>query len=120
VTTTARSAWESSAGGTEPEGTATLSFGYDSTRVRYPEGVFGGSSLLLELGGGWLPLRSEMYAYATADAQHHIPVVGRSVLSFRAATGAATTSRFGRQFFVYGPFNLRGFPLGDPRLLGNF
>jgi hypothetical protein len=120
VSTTTVAEWERQSGGTEPEIAATMAWGYDSTRLRYPEGVFGGSSLLLELGGGWLPLRGETYGYAQGDAQHHVSIVGRSVLSFRAAAGAATTSRFGRQFFVYGPFNLRGFPLGDPRLLGSF
>lgn len=106
--------------GGDPEGEASISYGWDTTRYA-PGGAIGGTSLLAELGVGEIPTRGAdgPFAYLQTDAIHTIQVIGRSRFNLRAAFGLAQGSRFGRRFFLSSFDNLRGFQWGDPRLLGD-
>jgi hypothetical protein len=106
--------------GSDPQAELSLGYGWDTTRYG-PGGSIGGTSLLLQFGGGDIPTRGldGFYTYVQADAIHTIRVVGRSKLNLRLATGAAQGSRFGRRFYLSSFDNLRGFRWGDSRLLGD-
>lgn len=119
VSTTALRTWEAERGGLDLETLLSVRLGYDSTRYRFPTGAFGGLSLLLELGGGYLPFRAELHRYATLDTQYHLRVIGPTSLHLRVAGGWAGGSVFGRQFFLSSYDNLRMFTVNDQRLLGS-
>jgi hypothetical protein len=106
--------------GGDPEGTAQVSFGWDTTRYGQG-GAMGGTSFLATLGGGDIPTRGSdgFFAYFQEDAIQSIRVVGRSKIDLRVASGLAQGSRFGRRFFLSSFDNLRGFQFGDARLLGD-
>jgi hypothetical protein len=106
--------------GADPEGTAQLNFGWDTTRYG-PGGAIGGTSFLATLGGGDIPTRGGdgFFAYLQEDLIQSIRLVGRSKIDLRAASGIAQGSRFGRRFFLSSFDNLRGFRFGDARLLGD-
>lgn len=118
VNTTALRAWQASRGGLDLETLLSVRFGYDTTRYRFPGGAFGGGSLLVEVGGGYLPLRHALHRYATFDGQYHLDLFGSTTLHFRAAGGWAGGSVFGRQFFLSSYDNLRMYGVNDQRLLG--
>jgi len=111
--------WRARHGGFDVESLASARFGYDTTRLRFPGGAFGGGSLLVEAGGGTLPIRAQVHGFATADAQYHLKFLGAPVLHLRAAAGVSGGSPFARQFWLSSFDNLRGFSFGDRRLLGN-
>ncbi len=111
-------AWREARGGYDLEGLVTFRLSRDTTRFRFPGGAAGGSSLVAELGGGWLPLRSALHATALFDAQRHLRTVGGIVLHLRLAGGLAVGSPLGRQFFLSSYDNLRQFQVWDLRLLG--
>jgi hypothetical protein len=106
--------------GSDPNIEGSVDFGWDTTRYGYG-GAIGGSSILLELGGGALPGRGgdAMYGWAQFDAIHTIKLIGRSKISARASTGVSAGSRFGRHFFLSSFDNLRGYKFNDNRLLGD-
>jgi len=106
--------------GSDPQGELSLSYGWDTTRYGF-SGAIGGTSLLVQLGGGDIPTRGYdgLYTYLQADAIHTLRVIGRSRLNLRLASGAAQGSRFGRRFYLSSFDNLRGFRWGDARLLGD-
>ncbi len=106
--------------GSDPQGELSLSYGWDTTRYGV-NGAIGGTSLLVQLGGGDIPTRAYdgLYTYLQADAIQTIRVIGRSKLNLRLASGAAQGSRFGRRFYLSSFDNLRGFRWGDARLLGD-
>ena len=106
--------------GFDPEGEVNATYGWDTTRYG-AGGAIGGSSVLLELGGGFLPARGSdgLFTYVQGDAIQTFKLIGRSRITGRAAIGAAQGSRFGRHFFLSSFDNLRGFRFSDPRLLGD-
>ena len=110
--------WRDARGGYDLEGLLTLRAGHDTTRFRFPGGAVGGGSLLFEVGGGWLPIRSALYATALFDAQRHLRTLGGVVLHLRLAGGVTGGSPLGRQFFLSSYDNLRQFQVWDLRLLG--
>ncbi|MFL5389992.1 MAG: hypothetical protein ACJ79C_14780 [Myxococcales bacterium] len=109
-----------SVGGSEPEGELSLAYGYDTTRYGLG-GAMGGSSFLLEVGGGTYPSRGidGMFTYLQTDAIHTIQIAGRSKITGRGALGYAQGSPFGRHFFLSSFDNLRGYRFNDTRLLGD-
>lgn len=110
--------WQAAHGGYDLEGLGSARFGYDTTRYRYPGGPYGGGSVLIEAGAGWLPTRGETHRFATFDAQlHHRPLDLVNV-HLRLAAGASGGSVFGRQFFLSSFDNLRGYSVSDQRLIG--
>ncbi len=110
--------WDAEHGGYDLEGLVSLTYGYDTTRYRYPGGAYGGGSLVAELGAGWLPLRHDTHGYLTFDAQYHLALFNFAVLHLRFAGGASGGSVFGRQFFLSSYDNLRNYDVNDRRLLG--
>jgi hypothetical protein len=106
--------------GGDPEGTAQISYGWDTTRYG-PGGAIGGTSILATVGGGDLPTRGSdgLFVFAQEDAIQSFRLVGRSKIDFRLASGLAQGSRFGRRFYLSSFDNLRGFRFGDSRLLGD-
>lgn len=110
--------WNASRGGMDLEGLASVRLGYDTTRFQFPGGAFGGGSVLLELGAGYLPLRQQPHAYSMLDSQYHLKLLGIAVAHLRLAGGYSAGSVFGRQFFLSSFDNLRNFQPLDRRLLG--
>jgi hypothetical protein len=106
--------------GLESEAEVFTDFGYDTTRYG-PGGAIGGTSFLVELGGGTLPQRGldGFFTYVQTDAIHTLHLIGRSKLTGRLALGLAEGNRFGRHFFLSSFDNLRGFRFNDNRLLGD-
>jgi len=74
--------------GSDPQGELSLAYGWDTTRYGV-NGAIGGTSLLVQLGGGDIPTRAYdgLYTYLQADAIHTIRVIGRSKLNLRLASG---------------------------------
>jgi Omp85 superfamily domain/WD40-like Beta Propeller Repeat len=106
--------------GSDPNAELALDWGWDTTRYGQA-GAIGGSSLLVEAGGGALPGRGgdAMYGWAQFDAIQTFKLIGRSKLQFRASSGVSAGSRFGRHFFLSSFDNLRGYRFNDNRLLGD-
>jgi outer membrane protein assembly factor BamA len=106
--------------GFDPQAELSLAYGWDTTRYG-AGGAIGGTSILLEFGGGDIPTRGSegLYGYVQTDAIQTFKIIGRSRLNLRAALGAAQGSRFGRRFYLSSFDNLRGFRWGDSRLLGD-
>jgi outer membrane protein assembly factor BamA len=106
--------------GFDPQAELGVSYGWDTTRYGLG-GAIGGTSLLVQVGGGDIPTRSSdgLYAWVQADAIQTFKIIGRSRFNLRAAAGVAQGSRFGRRFFLSSFDNLRGFRWGDSRLLGD-
>ncbi len=106
--------------GSDPQGEINLAYGWDTTRYG-PGGAMGGRSFLAQFGTGVIPTRGSdaFYAYVQEDAIQTFQIIGRAKINFRAATGLAQGSRFGRRFYLSSFDNLRGFRWGDSRLLGD-
>jgi hypothetical protein len=106
--------------GFDAETTASIAYGWDTTRYG-PGGAIGGTSFIIELGAGDLPTRGSdgIFGYIQTDAIQTFRLVGRSKINARAAVGLAQGSRFGRRFYLSSFDNLRGFQWGDARLLGD-
>lgn len=109
-------------GGSEPQLTAAVSYGYDTLRYHPWVGPIAGTSLVGTLGGGMLPQRFDedtaLHGFAEADLQHYFYLGGRTTVWTRAAAGVGFGSRFSRQFYLSSVDNLRGFHWADERLLG--
>jgi hypothetical protein len=117
-------AWERDNGGVNFTVTPTLRYGYDTTRYDFATGPVAGGSLLLELGGGYLPGRSAVYGFARADAQRYWQLLGRSNFMLRFAGGTTFSPNeqsrvWEKSWWLTAADNLRGFyPLDVEQLIG--
>ncbi|HET6440041.1 MAG TPA: hypothetical protein VFG59_18390 [Anaeromyxobacter sp.] len=110
--------WRRQNGGTNPVLTPALRYGYDSVRYHPTAGPLDGSSLLVEVGGGWLPTREAVHGFARLDAERYFQIVGRSRFWTRLALGASFSpggrSRlWERSWWLTPEDNLRGYGPGD-------
>ena len=105
--------------GGDAEAELSGSWGWDTTRYGLG-GAIGGTSVLVTLGVGDLPTRSDgAFAFVQEDAIQTFRIIGRAKLNFRLASGLSQGSRFRRTFYLSSFDNLRGFSWSDPRLLGD-
>jgi len=107
-------AWEDRNGGTSFNVQPALRFGHDTIRYDYATGPIAGRSLLLELGGGWLPDRGAIHGFAHLDVEQYFQLSGRANLGFRAAVGTAFAPNersrpWQRTWWLSPADNLRGF-----------
>jgi hypothetical protein len=110
--------WRRQNGGVNFTANPTVRYGYDSIRYDPLTGPLAGSSLLLELGGGWLPGRRALHGFARTDAQRYWQLLGRSNFSLRLAGGTtfspdARSRVWERSWWLTSADNLRGFSPGD-------
>jgi hypothetical protein len=115
--------WVARNGGVNFMLSPAVRFGYDTIRYDYGTGPLAGRSLLLELGGGWLPGRNAVHGFAQADAQQYLQLAGRANLGFRAALGSsfaadAESRVWARTWWLTSSDNLRGFYPLDLDLVG--
>lgn len=116
--------WEDQNGDLNPLVQPTLRYGYDTIRFDPATGPVDGSSLLLELGGAYLPTQSAVNGFFRADAQRFWRIAGRSNFSLRFAGGAAFSPNeksrvWEKSFWLTAADNLRGFyPLDESWLIG--
>ncbi|HET7754947.1 MAG TPA: hypothetical protein VFK85_13645 [Anaeromyxobacteraceae bacterium] len=116
--------WERRNGGVNLQLTPVVRYGYDTVRLDPYTGPIGGRSLLLELGGGYLPGRSAVHGFARADASTTWQIVGRANLSLRASAGSSFAPNengrsWARSWWLSSADNLRGFyPLDIAYLVG--
>jgi hypothetical protein len=111
--------WNAQRAGYDLQGEVAAVIGYDTTRYQFPLGAAGGGSFLVEVGGGYLPLRLQPYGWSSFDAQYHLKIMKLGVLHFRLASGVAGGSVFGHQFWLSSYDNLRDYFPNDIRLIGN-
>jgi hypothetical protein len=117
-------AWRRRNDGTNPTISPTLRWGYDTIRYDYPSGPISGHSLLLELGGGWLPGRQAVHGFFHMDAQQFFQLSRRTRFELRFAAGTSFSpdeqSRiWERSWWLTSADNLRGFfPLDLENLIG--
>jgi hypothetical protein len=114
--------WRRRNGGTNLTVSPAVRYGHDSVRYHPTAGPVDGASLLLELGGGWLPGRGAVHGFVTADAERFVPLLGRTRLWLRLALGASFSpggeSRlWERSFWLTSEDNLRGYGPGDAAYL---
>jgi len=114
--------WRRENGALTPSTLGTARFGYDTVRLDPATGPVDGSSLLLELGGGWLPVRGATHGFARLDAAHWFPLFGRTNVMFRAAAGASFAPdkrgyNWARSWWLTSADNLRGFSPFDTNFL---
>ncbi len=120
----ANRAWEERNGGVSFNLSPAVRYGYDTIRYDYATGPLSGRSLLLELGGGWLPGRGAVHGFAHMDAQQYFQLVGRANLGFRAAAGTSFAPNelsrlWQKTWWLTSADNLRGFyPLDIQNLIG--
>jgi hypothetical protein len=118
------SAWRDRNGGVTFNVQPAVRFGYDTIRYDYATGPVAGRSLILELGGGWLPAREAVHGFARADAEQYFQLGGRANLGFRAAFGTTFSPNeqsrlWSRTWWLTSADNLRGFyPLDIENLTG--
>ncbi len=110
--------WRRRNGGTNLTFTPVVRFGYDSVRFHPLAGPIDGSSLLAEVGGGWVPQRQAIHGFARLDAQRYFQLIGRTRLWFRGAAGVSfspggTSRLWERSWWLSGADNLRGYGPGD-------
>jgi len=119
-------AWRRDNGSLTPSMLGTTRFGYDTVRLDPYTGPLDGSSLLLELGGGWLPAKSAAHGFARFDAAWWLQIYGRSNVMVRAAAGASfapdrTGYNWARSWWLTSADNLRGFsPFDTSFLIGPY
>jgi hypothetical protein len=106
--------WEDRNGGVNFQVSPTVRYGYDTIRYDQLTGPLAGGSLLLELGGGYLPGPRALHGFFRADAQKFWQLLGRSNFMLRAAGGTAFSldekSRvWEKSFWLTAADNLRGF-----------
>jgi hypothetical protein len=116
--------WEERNGGVNPLIQPTLRYGYDTMRFDPATGPVDGSSLLLEVGGAYLPTQSAVTGFVRADAQRFWRLAGRSNFSLRFAGGSSfapneRSEAWEKSFWLTAADNLRGFyPLDNSWLIG--
>ena len=99
-------------------------FGYDTIRYDYATGPLAGNSLILELGGGYLPQKRAVHGFAHLDAQQYFQLIGRANLGFRAAVGTTfapneRSRTWQKTWWLSSGDNLRGFtPFDTEHLVG--
>ncbi|MGC3996553.1 MAG: hypothetical protein QM767_03060 [Anaeromyxobacter sp.] len=111
-------AWNSANGGVNPTINPSLRFGEDTLRYDPLTGPLDGDSIVLELGGGYLPGRDAVHGFVRADLQHYWQLLGRSNFSLRFAGGTTfaanqNSKRWARDWWLTSADNLRGFYPGD-------
>jgi hypothetical protein len=117
--------WEERNGGVNFQASPTVRYGYDTIRYDPYTGPLSGSSLLLELGGGYLPARSALHGFFRADAQKFWQLLGRANFMLRAAGGTSfspdeKSAVWEKSFWLTAADNLRGFyPLDVEFLIGH-
>ncbi len=120
--TTAR--WQDVNGGVSFNVSPAVRYGFDTIRYDYATGPLAGRSLLLELGGGFLPGRGAVHGFAHMDAQQYFQLVGRANISFRgsAASSFAPNEKsrlWERTWWLISTDNLRGIdPFDIANLIG--
>ncbi|WP_242341233.1 MULTISPECIES: hypothetical protein [unclassified Anaeromyxobacter] len=116
--------WESRNGGVNFTISPTVRYGYDTIRYDQYTGPVAGSSLLLELGGGYLPGREAVHGFFRADTEKFWQLVGRSNFMLRAAGGTTFSPNekgrvWEKSWWLTSADNLRGFyPLDLEFLIG--
>jgi outer membrane protein assembly factor BamA len=116
--------WKRRNDGTNPTISPTVRWGYDTIRYDYPSGPVAGHSLLLELGGGWLPTRTAVHGFFHLDAQQFFQITRRTRFELRFAGGTSFSPNensrvWERTWWLTAADNLRGFyPLDFQNLIG--
>jgi hypothetical protein len=116
--------WNRRNSGFTPTLTPSLRYGFDNVRFDFPAGPIDGSSILLEVGGSWLPTRSAVNGYARGDLSTWFRLVDRAKLMLRFAFGTSFAPNdvgrtWAQSWWVSAPDNLRGFyPLDLSYLVG--
>jgi hypothetical protein len=114
--------WRRRNGGTNLSLSPVVRYGYDSVRYHPTAGPLDGASLLLELGGGYLPSREAVHGFARLDAERYFQLIGRSRFWLRAAMGTSFSPGGGsrlweRSWWLTAADNLRGYGPGDAAFL---
>ena len=114
--------WKRRNGGTTLNLSPVIRYGYDSVRYHPIAGPIDGSSLLLELGGGWLPTRSAVHGFARLDAERYFQIAGRTRFWTRLALGTSfspggRSKLWERSWWLTAADNLRGYGPGDEAFL---
>ena len=109
-----RSDWFGQHGGVTFNVQPAVRFGYDTIRYDFATGPVTGRSLLLEVGGAWLPGRGAVHGFARMDAEQYFQLSGRANLGFRAAAGTTFAPNdksrlWSRSWWLTSADNLRGF-----------
>ena len=116
--------WYGTNGGFTPALTPSVRYGFDNVRFDPFTGPIDGLSLLLELGGSWLPTRSAVNGFVKGDFSTWFRIVGRANLMLRLAGGASFAPNdvglaWAQMWWISAPDNLRGFyPLDLDFLVG--
>jgi len=116
--------WARTNDGFTPVLTPSVRYGFDNVRFDPYTGPIDGSSILLELGGSWLPSRSAVNGYARGDLSTWLRIVGRANLMLRLAGGTSFAPNdagraWAQTWWVSSADNLRGFyPLDFAYLVG--
>jgi len=116
--------WDRENGGFTPTLTPSVRYGFDNVRLDPYTGPIDGSSVLLELGGSWLPTRRAVNGYLRGDFSTWFRIVGRANLMLRLAGGASFAPNdagraWAQTWWISAPDNLRGFyPLELAYLVG--
>jgi hypothetical protein len=111
--------WNSTTSGYDLQAEASVVIGLDDTRYAFPIGAIGGGSLLVELGGGYLPLRGAPYGWTSFDAQYHWKILSLAVFHLRLSGGDAGGTALGHQFWLSSYDSLRIYQAFDVRLIGS-
>jgi hypothetical protein len=118
------SEWRRLNAGVHPMVSPTLRLGYDTIRYTYATGPLAGHSLLLEVGGGYLPDVNAVHGFAHLDAQQYFQISGRANIGFRASAGSSFAGdevgrTWMRTWWLSSADNLRGFyPFEVENLVG--
>jgi hypothetical protein len=116
--------WNRRNSGLNPQLGPTFRYGYDTIRYDQYTGPLSGSSLLLELGGNWLPGRNAVNGFARTDLAKYFQIAGRANFSLRVAAGTSfapndTGKTWERTWWLTAADNLRGYyPLDLAYLIG--
>ena len=100
---------------------STFRLGYDTITYHHATGPLTGWSALLEDTVGAQPTEGEVYDTVRLDLEGYIPIerVSGANIALRGATGTSFGSEIARDWYLYGPYTLRGVRLGnDSSLIG--
>jgi len=117
-------AWQRDNAGITASLGPTFRYGYDTVRLDPGTGPLSGSSLVLELGGLWIPERQALSGFARMDAATWWQIVGRANLMLRLAAGSSFAPdergrNWAKAWWLTSADNLRGFyPLDTAYLVG--